>query len=132
MNQKIANENIRFAIPVTERNGLLSKVSRHFGKSVGFMLVDSNGGYAAYMNVAEVRREGECAPIQALQDNECQVILCYSMGRGAYTRCLNAGFEIYKITEGDRVIDVMNRYGRDVYERFGTESLCSHGHDSSC
>lgn len=118
------------AIPVNENKGLMSNVSHHFGKSEGFIIVNTDGSNATYLNTVSARVGDECAPIRTLKHNGCELICCYSMGRGAFVRCQDAGLKVLKLTMGESVGDVIIQMKHGALENFGKEALCSHGHHS--
>ncbi len=119
----------RIAIPVSENRGMMSPVSRHFGKSEGFIIVNADGTGVVYLDSVSARTGGECAPIQALHWNGVEDILCYSMGRGAYARCLELGLRIFQLAMGNIVSEVLSEVSRGQLKHFGEDGLCA-SHDN--
>ncbi|WFB37685.1 NifB/NifX family molybdenum-iron cluster-binding protein [Kiritimatiellota bacterium B12222] len=117
------------AIPVLHNRGPASQLSRHFGKSPGFMLVDPALQTFQYCESASMKEAGECAPISALVGQGCAVLICHSMGEGALTRCREAGLEIVKAAGGTEVAEVLHAYALGEYEAFPESALCRHDHD---
>ncbi len=122
------NQTTRVAIPVIKDAGLASKVSGHFGKSRGFIVVDSDGAHGQYIDSKLARQAHECAPIRALARNGSRVILCRSMGRGALTRCHEAGMRIYSAGEGETVDEVLATFRAGLCPDFPDSALCTHTH----
>jgi predicted Fe-Mo cluster-binding NifX family protein len=118
----------RVAIPVIKDAGLASKVSSHFGKSRGFIVVDSDGAHCEYLDTKQARQAHECAPIRALADSGSRVILCRSMGRGALVRSHEAGLRIYTTGESETVADVLAAFRTGQCPDFPDSALCSHAH----
>lgn len=119
----------RVALPVVKDAGLESRVSEHFGKSHGFIIVDSDGENCEYIDTREQRRGHECAPIRALAEHGCRALLCHSMGRGALARSHEAGFHIYKAAGGKVVADVLEAFRSGQCPDLPDSALCSHSHD---
>jgi len=111
---------------VQENAGLLSKVSHHFGKSRGFIIVDSDGEHCHYLDTKSARQPHECAPIRALKKDGCRVLLCQSMGRGALARSHEAGLLIYQASRGSLVVDLLNTFREGNCPDFPDSALCSH------
>jgi predicted Fe-Mo cluster-binding NifX family protein len=128
--QIVENTVTRVAIPVLKEAGLLSKVSAHFGKSRGFIVIDSDGENLLYLDTKSARQENECAPIRALAKHGCRALLCLSMGRGALVRSHEAGLLIYKASGGQTVADVLASFRAGTCDDFPDSALCSHSdHD---
>jgi predicted Fe-Mo cluster-binding NifX family protein len=125
------NPTTRVALPVLKDAGLASRVSKHFGKSKGFIIVDSNGENCEYLDTEKARLGHECAPIRALAEHGCRALLCHSMGRGALRRSHEAGFHIYKAAGGNLVVDVLDDFRSGRCPDLPDSALCSHhhGHD---
>jgi len=122
----------RVAIPVLKNEGLLSKVSAHFGKSRGFIVVNSDGGNCHYLDTKSERKEHECAPIRSLVENGCRVLLCQSMGRGAMSRSHKAGLLIHQTKSGSSVAETLSTFRAGNCPDFPDSSLCSHTHHDHC
>ncbi|MDQ8196021.1 NifB/NifX family molybdenum-iron cluster-binding protein [Coraliomargarita sp. SDUM461004] len=128
MKRHAENTITRIAIPVRNNAGLLSKVSAHFGKSPGFIVVDSNGENCHYLDTKSARLQHECAPIRALVQDGGRVILCQSMGRGALARSHEAGLRIYKAKPNSLVAETLSAYHQGDCPDFPDSALCSHVH----
>ena len=121
-------EESRIAIPVTGNRGLLSIVSRHFGKAEGFIIVDTAATEIVYLETSAARVENECAPIHALNSKGCQALVCFSMGGGAHRRCMENDLKVFRLEDAERVCDALEQYNSGCLEIFGKEALCSHQH----
>ncbi|MGZ0707642.1 NifB/NifX family molybdenum-iron cluster-binding protein [Coraliomargarita sp. W4R53] len=118
----------RVAIPVLKDAGLSSTVSAHFGKSRGFIVVDSDGENCHYLDTKSERKEHECAPIRSLVENGCRVLLCQSMGRGAWSRSHEAGLLIHQTKSNSTVTETLSSFRAGNCPDFPDSSLCSHTH----
>jgi len=118
----------RIAIPVQKDAGLNSTVSAHFGKSRGFIVVDSNGENYHYLDTQSARQPHECAPIRALVQQGSRVLLCHSMGRGALSRSHEAGLRIHQTNSGRTITDTLENFRAGKCPDFPNSALCSHAH----
>lgn len=125
MNNIMKIETVRLAMPVNRYDGLNSKLSQHFGKAPGFIIVDASGGELTYLDAAKARRASECAPVQALVSAGSKVVLARSMGRGAMARCHAAGMQIL-LAQGATVAEVLEAYRGQHCPDFPDDALCSH------
>lgn len=128
MKQNEARTIVRLAIPVISNEGLESRVSRHFGKSPGFIVVDSDGGNWEFLESKTERRSHECAPIRGLVERGSRALLCCSMGRGALARSHEAGLQIYQATGGPLVRDALEAFRAGACPDLPDSALCNHGH----
>ena len=117
---------VKIAIPVTQNAGLNSQVSGHFGRAPGFFIVNSGGSDAQYLESSEQREASECAPISALAKAGVSMVVARSMGRGALSRCHQAGMQIYQ-TQAERVIDLLADLESGQLTDFPDSALCNHG-----
>lgn len=125
MKNIMKKQTVRLAMPVNRYDGLNSKLSQHFGKAPGFIVVDASGGDLTYLDTARARRASECAPVQALVSAGSKIVLANSMGRGAMARCHSAGMQILQ-AEGATVAEVLEAYRGQHCPDFPDEALCSH------
>lgn len=128
MNQKELDTCLRVVLPVVKFTGLNSRVSRHFGRSPGFLAIDLNGENSVYLDSVTVRGPSECAPIRAIVDTGAKVVLAKGMGRGALKRCYEAGLQIFE-ANGDTVEEVLQSLRIGGCPEFPDSALCNHGHD---
>lgn len=119
---------VRIGIPVVDRLGLGSRISAHFAKSRGFLVVDSDGGREVYLPTAESCEASECAPIRALAREGVKVMLCHGIGQGALARCHEAGMQILK-AEGFTVSDAVSAFRSGACSDFPDSQLCCHHGD---
>jgi predicted Fe-Mo cluster-binding NifX family protein len=113
-----------------------SKLSSHFGKSKGFIVINSDGTDCEYIDSQRARQSNECAPIRSLVESGCRALICQSMGRGALATSHAAGFLIYKATSGGTVAEVLEDFRQGNCLDFPDSALCSHhddhDHDHEC
>jgi predicted Fe-Mo cluster-binding NifX family protein len=121
---------VMIALPVVRSDGLQSLISDHFGKAPGFIVADTSGSTAAYLDAAEHRGASECAPIQALARAGAGIVAAKSMGKGALRRCHEAGMRIFQ-AEGRTVADCLARIANDSITDFPDEALCHHAHEGA-
>lgn len=118
------------AIPVLKNEGLASRISRHFGKTPGFLLSDSEGTQWEYLDSNRLRKPGECAPISSLAEKGCQFIFCQNMGPGALQRCRKAGLRVYETQGGRTVSEVLEAFRSGKNTDLPDSALCHHDHGS--
>lgn len=121
----------RVAIPVLSDKGVASRVNAHFGKSRGFVVVNSDGSDFVYLKTNDIREVDECAPIAGLAASGARALLCVGMGRGARARCDTAGLQVYQ-AEGVTVGDVLSRLSSGLIGDFPESSICSQNEGHSC
>ena len=127
MHKTIDNiEPIKLAVPVIADRGLDSVVSGHFGKAPGFMTIMSDGSDAGYLDSRSSRQPSECAPIFKLSKAGVKLVLARSMGRGALSRCHEAGIKIYQ-TQAGSLRDLLHEIASGALVDFPDSALCSHG-----
>lgn len=125
------NDNLRVdrvAIPVVSDKGASSRVNPHFGKSKGFVVVNSDGSDLVYLKSDDIRALNECAPITGLAASGAGALLCVGMGRGARARCDAAGLRVFQ-AEGATVQDALSPFAAGLSVDFPESSICDHGHD---
>jgi len=118
----------RIALPVLEDQGMQSIVNQHFGKSKGFIIVNSDGTELTYIDTASARKENECAPIRALVEHGCKTLLCHSMGRGALARSHQAGLLIYQAQGGQSIAEALDAFRQGKCPDLPDRALCNHHH----
>lgn len=126
MIEEIVLTNQRLAIPVLADAGMESRIDQHFGKSKGFILINSDGTNCEYLDAALARGPSECAPISALVKSGARAVLCRGMGKGALVRCHEAGMLVGQ-SVGRTVAEALEnlQLGRSI--DFPDSALCSHG-----
>lgn len=122
-------ENMRIAFPVMEDRGLDSEISAHFGKSSYFLIVDLSTEKIQRLDTNKSREEGECSPIQALKNLNCDAVMVRRLGTGAYQRCTDAGMNVLEAV-GRNIAECLQSFrARQVYS-FPISLACS-GHSHS-
>ena len=121
----------RVAIPVVGDEGMDSRVNPHFGKSIGFVVVDLNGENLRFLDAAALRKPSECAPISGLAEKGAKALLCLGMGRGALVRCHEAGLLVFQAS-GATVREALACFAAGISADFPDESICGHGGEDGC
>jgi predicted Fe-Mo cluster-binding NifX family protein len=108
-------------------------ISQHFGRAMGYLVVDVQDGKVVHREMREKMGHSHFSAthqhdhagsegahgfdadsqskhsqmITAIED--CQVVVCGGMGRGAYQSITDAGIEVF-MTDSDVIDDALNSY----------------------
>jgi predicted Fe-Mo cluster-binding NifX family protein len=84
-------ENLKIAIPVSQKNGWNSTIAPHFGHASFIALYDSKTGNTEFV---KVKPSQGCAPIASFQGKNVGIIFCKGMGRKALNLCAKQGIKV--------------------------------------
>jgi len=112
--------------PIKQWVGLDSVISDHFGKAPFHTVVNLQTLEAVAVIDKAQRAEGECAPIEWMQAQDVRLVLCKSLGRGAYQRLHELGVEVGK-TQAKTVREALEDYRHLGHTGVKESDLCQ-GH----
>ena len=88
---------MNICIPVTEDNGLDSKLSGHFGSAPHFMIVDTaTGACRTVPNANHAHGHGMCQPLASLAGQQIEAAVVGGIGAGALAKLQAAGIRAFK------------------------------------
>jgi predicted Fe-Mo cluster-binding NifX family protein len=128
---------MRICIPTENDQGLDSRLCGHFGSAPYFALADTDSGEVTIEpNSARHHSHGQCAPVDRIDVNRTDAVVCQGMGKRAYSSFQRAGVEIL-ITSGTTVRDVLSEAGERTLQSLSLERACgghggSHRHHRQC
>jgi len=118
---------MRICIPTTEKNGLESTVSKHFGRAQFHIIVDLETMQNYPLEKDGCEDHGHCLPVHTLLDHKVKTVLCKGIGRGAVGNFIQNKVEVFAIT-ADSVKDAVSEFQSGTLDFVGEEQICQ-GHD---
>lgn len=116
---------MKICIPSVNNHGADAVISRHFGRSPFFIIIDSETSEAIVMKKPE-GNHGQCVPFDALMEHEIEAAICQGLGRGAASKFSGANIPVY-ITSARRVGDAVTDFREKRLRRVNEADLCA-GH----
>ena len=123
---------MKLCLPVTENNGIESKVSEHFGSAPYFMIVDTDTlDCMPITNTNEHHSHGMCQPLAVLAGHKFEGIVVGGIGAGALIKLHAANIKVFK-TNHSTITDTINAYKSNSLNEITLDSACSHHHGHNC
>ncbi len=123
---------MKLCLPVTENNGIESKVSEHFGSAPFFMIVDTETLECnTITNTNSNHSHGMCQPLAVLAAHKFDGIVVGGMGTGALNKLHAANIKVFK-TAFTSISDTVNAYKENRLEEMTLNAACSHHHGHDC
>jgi predicted Fe-Mo cluster-binding NifX family protein len=128
---------MKLCIPVMEDNGLLSKISQHFGSAPSYLIVDTETGEArTRVNNHEHHAHGGCNPLKAIQGEELDGVVVGHIGRGALHKLEAAGLTVY-FSQHQTVAETLDSLQSTGLPPARDHAVCQghgggHGHGGGC
>ncbi|MFA5353047.1 MAG: NifB/NifX family molybdenum-iron cluster-binding protein [Thermodesulfovibrionales bacterium] len=124
---------MKICFPVSQDNGLESKVFNHFGSAPMFVVVDTDS-----MDVSRITNNdahhahGACNPIKALDGQAVDAIVVGGIGGGALNKLNQSGLRVYR-TMGATVAEDVEMFAKGLLGEFTSLQTCSgHSHSGGC
>jgi predicted Fe-Mo cluster-binding NifX family protein len=115
-------------IPVSQDEGLKSRVSAHFGSAPFFMLVDAEQRTLRTVpNRNQHHAHGQCQPLAAIQGEQVDAIVVGGIGAGALARIQAAGVEVLW-SDLRTVEETLDALGGPGLQRVAPAHTCGHHH----
>ena len=118
---------MKICIPTTEKNGLESTISQHFGRAPFHIVVDLETMQHYPLEKDGCEDHGHCLPVQILLQHNVSVTLCKGIGRGAVSNFIQNQVQVY-VTAADTVKDAIKEFKNGALSFVGEEQICK-GHD---
>jgi predicted Fe-Mo cluster-binding NifX family protein len=119
---------MKICIPTTEKNGLESTVSHHFGRAPFHIIVDLETMQHYPLEKDECEDHGHCLPVKVLLQHNVGAALCKGIGRGAVGNFIQNQVQVY-VTTADTVVNAVNEFKNGPLNFVGEEQICKGGHD---
>jgi predicted Fe-Mo cluster-binding NifX family protein len=118
---------MKICIPVETSNGLLSKAFGHFGSAPYFFIYDSNENKHEMVDNANSHHEhGSCNPLGALENRGINIVICQSIGKGAFQKITHGGIKVY-LCEESTAEEIIKKYSEGALKEVTLQSACG-GH----
>jgi predicted Fe-Mo cluster-binding NifX family protein len=113
-------------IPVSQDEGLKSRVSAHFGSAPFFMLVDAQQRILRTVpNRNQIHAHGQCQPLAAIQGEQVDAIVVGGIGAGALAKIQAAGVEVLW-SDRRTVEETLEALGGPGLQRVAPAQACGH------
>ncbi|MDT8419640.1 MAG: NifB/NifX family molybdenum-iron cluster-binding protein [Desulfuromonadales bacterium] len=128
---------MKICFPVSQDEGLESKVYGHFGSAPMFVVVDTESSETKVMgNRDRGHAHGACRPLRALGGESLDAIVVGGIGAGALQGLSRSGLKVYK-AEGLTIADNMTCLAEQGLAELTGDQVCGghghgHGHGHGC
>ena len=124
---------MRVCFPVSEVEGMESKVYGHFGSAPAFIVVDTaNNNIATIKNGDEHHEHGQCNPVKALDNQHVDALVVAGIGAGALTKLNQQGIKVFQAQAETVKENIRLMQDRNLPE-FSVQQTCAgHGHGINC
>ena len=120
---------MKICIPITENEGLKSKVNAHFGSASCFLIYDiKNENFEVVNNSDSHHMHGMCHPLKVLDNKGIDAVVCGGMGARAVQKLNEGGIRAYRAS-GETVEETIRRHKGGILEEITAENACV---DHSC
>ena len=128
---------MKICIPTEDNQGLDSRLCGHFGSAPFFALADTDSGEVEIKpNPGREHSHGKCQPVERIDPNRTDAVVCQGMGKRAVSSLQRAGVEVL-ITSADTIRDAISQAGQGGLRPLSVEEACgghggSNGHRQQC
>lgn len=123
-------DSVKLCVPVSNPDGLNSKVSQHFGRAPYHIAVDVNTGIVETIrkgNECSEETHGHCVPVDLLLENDIKMVACKGLGKGALARLVENKIAVFS-TEAETVEDVIRSYTAKQLQLVSDKNICQGHH----
>ena len=118
---------MRICVPLQEESaGPDAVINGHFGSAPAFLICDTETDEKRVVkNNNQHHAHGQCQPVELLQSNRIDTVVCGGMGQGALIKLKAAGIQVFgcRAQTAQEAIDAVVN-GKAVL--FGAEHCCNH------
>lgn len=121
---------MKLCIPTTDRNGLNSRVSEHFGRAPFHIVIDLDTHEIADLskpNDCSDEGHGHCMPVDLLMSHDVKIVVCKGIGRGAVNRLASNKIDVLS-TSSDTVQGVLDEYKGKELNLITSDHICEGHH----
>jgi predicted Fe-Mo cluster-binding NifX family protein len=128
---------MKICIPTEDDQGLDSRLCGHFGSAPFFALADTDSGDVEIKpNPGRHHGHGKCEPVERIDANRTDAVVCQGMGKRAVSSLRRAGVEVL-ITSAATIRDAISQAGQGGLQSLSIDEACggrggSHGHRKQC
>ena len=128
---------MRICIPTEDDRGLDSLLCGHFGSAPYFALADTESGDVEIeANSGHQHDHGKCKPVDRIDVDRTDAVVCRGMGKRAVSSFQQAGVEVL-LTSAATIRDAISQAGRGELRTLSLEEACgghggSHQHGNHC
>ncbi len=126
---------MKICFPVTENEGVSSKVFGHFGSAPMFVVADTNSREVKeVMNRDRSHAHGACKPMKALGGQIFDAIVVGGIGAGALAGLNQAGIKVYQAIDATITENIVS-FERGELTEINYNQVCAqheHGNGHGC
>ena len=116
-------------MPTLDENGLESEISKHFGKTLYFTIIEFEDDEIKDIKVIESisrHKGGTKTPSEIIIDSKADMLICGGLGSKAVSMLQNKGITVFSGATG-KVKDVINEWKQGKLP-IANEGSCVEGH----
>jgi len=115
---------MRICIPVETNEGLKAKINAHFGSAPYFLIYEIEKDTSEIINNEnEHHMHGMCHPLNVLENQNINAVVCSGMGARAVQKLNEGGIRAYRAV-AETAKDIVKRYKEGVLEEITIENAC--------
>jgi predicted Fe-Mo cluster-binding NifX family protein len=117
---------MKICMPTTGKNGLNEMVHNHFGSAQYFTIYDTESKTIQTITNGNLHHShGSCQPIEAISQNNINIVITSGMGIRAIKLLNDNGVKVF-LSKGEIVSDVINNFESGLLSELTFEHACSH------
>jgi predicted Fe-Mo cluster-binding NifX family protein len=121
---------MKLCIPTEDDEGLDSRLCGHFGSAPFFALADTDSGEVEIKpNPGREHSHGKCQPVERIDAERTDAVVCQGMGKRAVSSFQRAGVEVL-ITSAGTIRGVISQAAQGGLRTLSVQEACS-GHGGS-
>ncbi len=123
---------MKLCIPIASKEGLIAKISDHFGSAPYFLIYDTNKAtFKIIENSNQHHAHGQCQPLGAILGQDINAVVCSGMGIRAINKLNEGGIKTYK-AKAETVKDIIRKFQDGALEKITIKNACveHHCHES--
>lgn len=120
---------MKICIPIRKDEGLSARAFDHFGSAPYFLVYDTeNKNSKVIRNSGSHHVHGMCQPLDMLQDQDIDIVVCKGMGARAVKLLNKGGIWVYR-AEGETAEDIIKKSIEGKLKAITVENACT---DHNC
>lgn len=120
---------MKFAIPVSEQNGMASAVFGHFGSAPFYAVYDEATASLSFIdNGNRVHEHGTCRPTGELKEKGVEAVVCGGMGARAIGNLNDLGIKVYFCADAASVSGILAMVQNEELREMRLENACNGHH----
>ncbi len=115
---------MKICIPIENGEGKKAKVSAHFGSAPCFLIYDTNEeSFEVIKNSNKHHVHGMCHPLEVLENQNINVVVCAGMGARAVQKLNEGGIKVYRVV-AETADAIVKRYKEGYLKELTIENAC--------